>query len=67
MPREAQRAVQPVEFGERQLGRLQWHSAEPGKAVGIAAAHLGDVVVESARRGEPELGIGAVIGLTWHR
>ena len=64
---EPKRFVQPVEFGERQLGRLQRHCAEAGEAVGKAAAHLGDLVVENPRRGEAEIGIGAVIGLARRR
>ncbi len=62
-----ERFVQPVEFGDRQLGRLKRHRAEPDETVGIAAAHLGDLVIEGARGGEAELGIGAVISLPRRR
>jgi hypothetical protein len=62
-----ERFVQPVELGEGQLGSLERHRAEPREAVGIAAAHLGDLVVEDARRREAELRVGAVIGLARRR
>ena len=63
MPRKPERFVQPVEFGDRQIGRLKRHRAERDKAVGMAAADLGDVVVDDARGGDPEIGPAAVKGL----
>ncbi len=64
---EAQRFVQPVEFGDRQLGSLKRHGPEADKAVRVAAADIGNKIVDRARGFEPEIGVGAVIGLARRR
>ena len=64
---EAQRFVQSVEFGERQLGGLERHGAETDEAVRVAAADIRNEIVDGARRLEPEIGVGAVIGLARRR
>jgi hypothetical protein len=60
---EPQRFVQPIEFGHGKLGGLERNRAEPDKAVGVAGANLGDEIVDRARRGKTEIGVGAIIGL----
>ena len=48
-------------------GRLERDRAEPDEAVGMRPTDLGDLVVDRARGGEPEIRIGAVIGLARRR
>ena len=55
--------MQPVEFGDGKLGRLERHRAEPDEAVGMLAADLGDVVVDDARGRDAEIGRHAVESL----
>ena len=64
---EAQRFMQSVELGERQLGGLERHGAETDETVGVAAADIRDEIVDGARRLEAEIGVGAVIGLARRR
>ena len=63
MPRKPERFVHPVELGDREIGRLKRHRAERDKAVGMTAGDVGEIVVDDPRRGDPEIGVGAVIGL----
>ena len=60
---EAQGFVQPVEFGDGEIGRLERHRAERHEAIRVASGDVGEVVVDDARGGDPEIGVGAVIGL----
>ena len=60
MPRKPSELVNPLQFADRQLRRLERDRAEADKAVGMAADDLGDVVVDRARRGKAELGFGPV-------
>ena len=64
---EAQRFVQPVELGDGELGRLERHRAERHEAVGMTPGDVGEVVVDDARGGDAEIGVGAVIGLVRRR
>ena len=60
---QPERSVQPLEFGDRQLGRLERHRAQPDEAIRMAADDVGDVVVDRARGGDAEIGRRVVIGL----
>ncbi len=55
--------MQAVELGDRQIGRLKRHRAERDKPVGMTAGDVGEVVVDDPRRRDPEIAVGAVIGL----
>src|SRR5215472_17999799 len=55
--------MDPVQFGDREVWRLKRYGAERNKAAGVAPGNVGEVVVDGARGGESELGVGAVIGL----
>ncbi|MNC96984.1 hypothetical protein D3C83_145020 [compost metagenome] len=43
-----ERVVQPAEFGERELGRLERNRPQPHEAIGVFAANLGDEIVDRA-------------------
>jgi hypothetical protein len=55
--------MQSVELCQSQLGGLERHCAEADEAVRVAAADIGDEIVNGARRLKPEVRVGAVIGL----
>ena len=67
MPAEPQRFVQSVELCESQLRGLERDRAETDEAVRVAAADIGNEIVDGARRLEAEIGVGAVIGLARRR
>ena len=60
---ETQGFVQPVEFGDGEIGGLERHSAERHEAVGVTSGDVGEVVVDDAGGSDAEIGVGAVIGL----
>ena len=45
---KAQGFVQSLELGDRQIGGLKRHRAEPDETVGVAAADLGDEIIDGA-------------------
>ena len=53
---QAERFVQPLQFGNGKLGRLERHRAEADEAVGMPRHDIGDVVVDHARGGDAEIG-----------
>ena len=55
--------MQPVEFGDGEVGGLERHRAERHEAVGMTPGDVGEVVVDDPRGGDAEIGLGAVIGL----
>ena len=59
--------VQSLELGDREIGSLEGHSPEPDETVRVAAANLGNEIVDGARGLAPEIGIGPVVGLTRRR
>jgi hypothetical protein len=63
----AERFVQPLEFGDRQLRHLQRYSAKAGEAIRMAPDNIGDLVVDRARGRLPEVRVRAVIGLPRRR
>ena len=67
MPRKPEGFVQPVELGDSQVGGLERHRAERHEAVGVTPGDVGEVVVDDPRRGDAEIGVGAVIGLVRRR
>ncbi len=64
---KAQGFVQPVELGNGKLGGLERHRAKRHEAVGVATSNVGEIVVDDARGGNTEIGVGAVIGLVRRR
>src|SRR5437763_11184085 len=60
---KTERLVDAVEFGDGEIRGLKRYRAERHKAVRITAGYLGEIVVDDARRGDPEIGVGAVISL----
>ena len=60
---QSERSVQPFEFGDRKLRRLERHRAQADEAIRMAADDVGDVVVDRARGGDAEIGRRVVIGL----
>ena len=59
--------MQPLQFGDRQFRCLQRDRAQAGEAVGMAADDIGDLVVDRACGGQPQVRIGAVVGLPRRR
>jgi len=55
--------VQSLELGDSQFGSLERYRAEADETARVAAADLGDEIVDGARCLTPEIGVGAVIGL----
>ena len=62
-PPKAVRVMDAVELGHRQLGRLKRHRAERDETIRVPAGDVREIVVDDARGGDPDIGVGAVIGL----
>src|SRR5262249_8800535 len=60
---KAGRFVQSLQFRDCKLRGLKRYCPQADETVGMAAADVGDEIVDCARRFETKIGVGSIIGL----
>src|SRR6516225_11143807 len=53
---KAQRLVDPVEFGDREIRGLKRHRAERHKSVAMTAGNIGEIIIDHPCSSDPEVG-----------